>query len=546
MQPPCSKETTGSFVPIVLEQLARENGVLLSDRITPCQSGAGTLPQPPADASAAGSIHTQARANQCLVRFLGMEVNTSSFAMYTFSFSVLIQALLLISVSAAADHGRYRKTLLLAFAFAGSIATMLFIFVTANVFYLAALLAVIANTCIGSSFVLLNSFLPLLVRHHPQVQGGGGAYAPVATSENDEPQEMLTEDQQESEREMLSSTTALLTNPSERPDTTTPNPKTPSAASPELALSTKLSSNGIGIGYTAAVIVQTLSVFIVYTSGGSTFSLRLVLFLVGAWWFIFTLPTARWMRPRPGPPLVIAGKASTVTYLTHAWVSLGKTIKQARRLKDVLLFLAAWFLLSDAIATVSGTAILFAKTNLGMKPAALAMINVVVMISGVIGALGWSSVSRKLGLRPSQTILACLCVFEIIPLYALLGYIPAIKRAGVFGFQQPWETYPIGMVYGLVLGGLSSYCRALFGELVPPGMEAAFFALYAITDKGSSVFGPAVVGAITDATGDIRPAFWFLAMLVGLPCLPLAFVDVERGKAEGAALALELEGRHER
>jgi MFS transporter, UMF1 family len=45
----------------------------------------------------------------------------------------------------------------------------------------------------------------------------------------------------------------------------------------------------------------------------------------------------------------------------------------------------------------------------------------------------------------------------------------------------------------------------VFGELIPPGYEAAFYALYAITDKGSSIFGPAIVGAITDATGEIRP-----------------------------------------
>jgi UMF1 family MFS transporter len=65
--------------------------------------------------------------------------------------------------------------------------------------------------------------------------------------------------------------------------------------------------------------------------------------------------------------------------------------------------------------------------------------------------------------------------------------------------------YPVAVVYGFVLGGFSSFCRALFGELVPPGFEAAFYSLYAITDKGSSVFGPAIVGAITDATGEIRP-----------------------------------------
>jgi UMF1 family MFS transporter len=102
--------------------------------------------------------------------------------------------------------------------------------------------------------------------------------------------------------------------------------------------------------------------------------------------------------------------------------------------------------------------------------------------------------------------------------------------------------YVLGAVYGFVLGGLSSYCRALFGELIPPGSEAAFYALYAITDKGSSVFGPAIVGAIVDRTGEIRPAFWFLAMLVGLPAPLIWFVDVDRGKVEGAKLAEVIEG----
>lgn len=132
---------------------------------------------------------------------------------------------------------------------------------------------------------------------------------------------------------------------------------------------------------------------------------------------------------------------------------------RARQLKDVLLFLAAWFMISDAIATVSGTAVLFAKTTLGMRPAALSGINVVTTLSGVIGAFTWSKVSRMMRLSPSQTILACICLFELIPIYGLLGYIPAIQRAGVGGLQQQWEMYPLGAVYGLVLGGLGSYCR---------------------------------------------------------------------------------------
>lgn len=78
---------------------------------------------------------------------------------------------------------------------------------------------------------------------------------------------------------------------------------------------------------------------------------------------------------------------------------------------------------------------------------------------------------------------------------------------------------------------------SLFGELIPEGSETAFYALYAVTDKGSSIFGPVIVGAITDMTGEIRPAFWFLAVLIALPMPLIYMVDVARGKREGAALA---------
>ncbi|CRK44673.1 hypothetical protein BN1723_019518, partial [Verticillium longisporum] len=176
-----------------------------------------------------------------------------------------------------------------------------------------------------------------------------------------------------------------------------------------------------------------------------------------------------------------------------------------------MLFLAAWFLLSDAIATTSSTAILFAKTQLHMKPWALGMINVISTLAGVIGAFSWAFISRHFGLKPHQTILACIGLFEVIPVYGLLGYLPFVQTWGVGGLQQPWEMYPLAAVYGFVLGGLSGYCRSVYGELIPPGSEAAFYALYAITDKGSSVFGPAIVGAIIDRWGHIRPAFWFLA-----------------------------------
>jgi MFS transporter, UMF1 family len=44
--------------------------------------------------------------NQCIINIFGGEMTTASFAMYTFSLAVLVQALSLISFSSVADYGK--------------------------------------------------------------------------------------------------------------------------------------------------------------------------------------------------------------------------------------------------------------------------------------------------------------------------------------------------------------------------------------------------------------------------------------------------------
>lgn len=525
-QSPC----VGSFIPILLETLARENGVLLEHPDVRC----GTSDSKNKD------------DGQCVVYVFGVVINTASFAMYTFSVSVLVQALLVVSISCAADHGHYRKKLLLAFAWIGSFAVMSYIFIGKENYVVGALLTIISNTSFGASFVLLNSFLPLLVRNHPDVIAVQRPHIPDLSS-SDLESRPLEDSTGDLRGDGADSTSPLLSADEDDLPVGTPLKRTAThqeITSKELELSTQISSRGIGIGYGAALFLQCVAIGVLVAMHNTTWGQRVVLFMVGLWWTVFTIPAAVWLRPRPGPPLTDGSKGRLYgfSYLIYAWKSLFRTAMLARKLVDIVLFLAGWFLLSDAIATTSSTAILFAKTQLHMPTWALGLINVISTLGGVLGALGWSYVSRTFKLKPHQTILVCIALFELIPIYGLAGYLPFVQRWGVLGLQQPWEMYPLAGIYGLVLGGLSSYCRSLYGELIPPGSEAAFYALYAITDKGSSVFGPSIVGAIIDKTGNIRPAFWFLAAIVGLPAPLMWFIDVERGRRQGAALARSLEG----
>lgn len=395
---------------------------------------------------------------------------------------------------------------------------MLFLLVVPKIYLVAPLLVIIGVTCLGSSNVILNSFLPLLILNHPlaQKETTDGSSIPMGV--------MSPEGSYEDPPANISS----------------------KADSPQLVLQNRISSKGVGIGYAAAVFVQVISIVLLYlmskTSASSTLPLRMVLFMVGLWWLCFTLPVMFWMRPRPGPPLTTALSKpsrlhSIVAYLTFAWGSVWKTVKVAVKLRQMVIFLIAWFILSDAVATVSGTAILFARTELKMGTVPIAILSITATSSGIAGAFFWPIISRRYGLRTNRTIVCCIALMEIIPLYGLMGYLPFIKAWGVGGLQQYWEIYPLGFVHGFVMGGLSSYCRSFYGLLIPPGSEAAFYALYAITDKGSSAVGPAIVGLIVDSTGTIRPAFFFLAVLIALPLPLIWMIDIEKGKEDAARMA---------
>lgn len=536
---------------MTLEQLAREHGSLQSSH-RPCW-GEGA----PDDTARDGE--------QCVVGVMGLQINTASFAMYTFSLAVLIQALTLISFSALADYGKVsrlhhsrmkannflhheennRKTLLLTFGFVGSVTSMLFLVISPSVYILGAILVVIGVTCLGSSFVVLNSFLPVLVANDPSIQ----------TNENRDGEELSNLDQHPDNfewNEWSDQDSVDHINepgPNRSPEEGLGEEKAKSS-SPELQLSTRISSKGVGLGYLAAVFVQVLSIILLITLSktslaktSGTLPMRFVLLLVGLWWGAFTFVTRRLLKARPGPPLdtsTTPGGARWRVWLRlvgFAWKSLWQTVKIAVKLREVMIFLVAWFLLSDALATVSGTAILFARTELALSTTGIGLLSITATLSGMAGAFLWPRVSARFQLKSNQTIMLCIALFELIPLYGMLAYIPFIKNWGVIGLQQPWEIFPLAIVHGIVGGGIASYCRSFFGLLIPPGSEAAFYALYAATDKGSSFIGPAIVGMLVDATGQVRSGFFVIAILIVLP-LPLVWiVNAERGRRDGLAMA---------
>lgn len=373
--------------------------------------------------------------------------------------------------------------------------------------------------------MLLNAFLPLLVTHHP-------------------------DDMSDAKPAVDFELEAL--NPEESGNSVRRN--RPDKLANDLERSAQISSKGVGYGYISAVFVQVISILILWLFSKTaiqkrnpSLSIRVILLLVGIWWAAFSTPTLFWLRPRPGPPLpsqtntTFGAKSSKIRnflfYTSFSLRSFWRTLLRAISLRQTLVFLLSWFLLSDAVATISGTAVLFARTELRMGTIAIALLSITSIGFGIVGAFAWPRVQKRYALQPKTVLLCCVAGMEIIPLYGLLGFIPLFRRWGVIGLQQAWEIYPIAVIHGIVMGGISSYARSVYAPLIPEGSEAAFFALYAVTDKGSSAFGPALVGSIVDRAGSIRPAFLFLSVLVVLPAPLLWWLDVEKGREDARAMA---------
>ncbi|KAF2757316.1 autophagy-related protein 22-1 [Pseudovirgaria hyperparasitica] len=525
----------GSFLPVFLESLARENGVLRSDHGVSCVE-----PRGDSGRVRLGTRDDSGRDEQCVISPFGFEITTSSFVLYTFSLAVLVQVVVLVSSSALADYGNNRKKLLTALAFTGSICCSSLVFVSRAFYLLAPLLIVVSVTCLGSSFVLLNAYLPVYAKHHPResrtsrINDGldDDLAIPLATLEDAQNNAGVSSQFIDELNEYQPARTKELS---------------------DLKVSTQISARGYGIGYSAALLFQILSIgFLVLVAmlrlspNVSTAPLGVLLFAIGVWWLLFSVLSFRWLRPRPGPPLpptlLRAKRFSWLAYIIFSWKSTWETIKVACKLRQMLKFLAAWVFLSDALATMADTAVLFGKTELGMSPAGVATIALIATGSGVLGALMWPRFQLRYNLQSKTVILAAIVLFLVIPINGILGYLPFVHIIGIGGVQSAMELYMMASIHGIAFGGFSAYCRSFYGNLIPPGHEAAFYALYAFTDKGSSIIGPAVVGRIADATGSLRGGFFFIALFIAVPAPFIWWIDEGKGREEGLAMAKIMSG----
>ncbi|KAI0755614.1 autophagy-type protein 22 [Fomes fomentarius] len=519
------------FLPICLEQFARDNGYLLPHKTVPCTSPTS---------SPATNDDTDAR---CVVKLGWLWIDSASFSLYVYSTSVALQALTVISMGGIADHPPHRKLLLLTFAALGSFSAILFLLLPSSspVWPLVAPLAIFANIGFGASIVALNAYITTLAHSTQEVVDARADLIRVQRASN---AVHPTDDYADSEgandanAPLLGHTNRQGGGDGAVREAKEKHDKLLSAAT------SRISSQGIALGYAAGIVMLLLALIPVRAMKGSTDALRLAIGLSGLWWALFSLPAAAWLpgaSAREEAQLETTPRTDEVNWsmtreIVRAWKRLGQMLRwrEIQRLRNTFVYLAAWFLLSDGFTTITSTALLFAKTTLHMPPSSLILIGALTPTAGILGSLAWPAVQRRLGWSNLRVLVVLVAMASAIPAYGCLGFLPVFQRASVKfgGLTTPGEMYVLAVYFGSVYGAFQGYARAFYAEFIPPGEEARWYGLFSITDKSSSFVGPLIVGLIADTTGNIRYAFFFLVAMIWSAVPILMSVDVERGRED--------------
>eukprot|EP00040_Diaphanoeca_grandis_P028038 m.160996 g.160996 ORF g.160996 m.160996 type:complete len:592 (+) comp31208_c1_seq9:251-2026(+) len=412
--------------------------------------------------------------------FFGYEMDPNEYVLLFTSFSVLLQAFCYVSFGAVGDYSTNRKFYFVLTGTLGAVFTICTVAVTPDLWWVGGVFMILMDLGLGTSTLLYNAWLPLLVREHEDVLN-------AAPEEKD----------------------AIIRDKTD-----------------------KFSTHGFAWGYVGGFISLLCTLpMILFLPEPIGYQVSIV--FAGVWWLLFELNSFWTLKSRPGPQ-VPKGVNSLIIF---SWQRTYRTVAKLKKLPNLAKFLALWFFYADGMTTLQAIAALAMNDMITWCYMPKAIGIYVSFLATPIFAMVGSYTARKLQanykLDSRQIVMLYLAIASLIPAYGLIGF------SGVFGLIYGFEIVLAAVIFGFCMGVYQSYSRSVMAQLIPDGYESQFFGIYAITDKGSSWIGPLIASQIVKQTGDLRYTLFLVLMLLAVPAVLLHFVDLEKGIQEAVKFAKE-------
>ena len=219
-----------------------------------------------------------------------------------------------------------------------------------------------------------------------------------------------------------------------------------------------VSTLGFSVGYLGGAML--LAVHLWMLKSPQTFGLEnateafsYAFFSVGVWWLLFLLPLL----------LVVSEKHSSIEVQSHpiraAFEELKSTARKIRHYRNVMFFLAAYWLYIGGVFTVIFMAVNYGQ-RLGFKDSDLVLALLIANFVGFPATLVYGFLAHRFGARKGLY-------------FALLAYVGAC----LWGIQMTNinEFYIMSVVIGMVQGGVQGLSRSVYATLIPSDQPGEFF-----------------------------------------------------------------------
>lgn len=278
----------------------------------------------------------------------------------------------------------------------------------------------------------------------------------------------------------------------------------------------RVSGYGWGLGYVGGLLCLVLALvgfvqpevpwFGMTTEAG--WNVRATNLLVAAWFLLFSLPLFLNVPERrtPGTRADVAG----------AFRSLAQTLRDVRRYREIVKFLAARLVYNDGLVTIFAFGGIYAAGTFGFTLSEVILFGIVLNVASGIGAIVFGAVDDRLGGR--NTILVTLAALVVASVMAVLAP------------TREW-FWVAGILVGIFVGPNQSASRSLMGRLVPEKHETEFFGFFAFSGKATAFLGPLVLGVVTDLFDSQRAGVATVVGFFVLGGMILLTVDERRGVA---------------
>lgn len=221
---------------------------------------------------------------------------------------------------------------------------------------------------------------------------------------------------------------------------------------------------------------------------------------VGLWWAVFSIPLLLNVKETGAQGALTTGtqskKAAFSVLIKKAFASLFATLKSIRQHKNAWLFLLAYWLYIDGVATIIRMAVDYGL-SIGLPANSLIIALLMVQFIGFPATILFGRLAERIGARRGLWI-------------ALWVYVIATSFA-VF-MTSSTEFYILAVALGLVQGAVQSLSRSLFSQLIPQEKSGEYFGFMNMMGKAAAVVGPILVGVVAYLTKD--PRIGLLSILI--------------------------------